>query len=299
MSKQVENKAWHPSSKWLSLFLIVISIVYIFSLYKINEKYEQQYEFNNRVINGSIQVNNPLIEIKPDTVSKNFYLDERDIAELNNHIDYLTLKLDTEVDRNQRNTEYNIDRLNLFMALGIGFLSLIGGLLPIAVNFISKHDIESRIKGIEDELNINTGILKASEEKIPIMDLLIFQIAVAKITSEDAWMLFANRSNSEKIILYFENIRLALESFNDNSQSFEGYNDSNLSYFKNIISELQGALLSGPIRNMNGKKEFQKRIDRLVKELHFFRMNKPDKFKDQIKVISGIISELKTLIENK
>lgn len=299
MAKKGENKPWHPSSKWLSSFLIAISVIYIISLYKINEKCGQQYNFNKEIKNESTQVKNPLIEIKPDTANKQFYLNEKDISALNNHIEYLTKKLETEVDRNQKNTEYNIDRLNLFMALGIAFLAIIGGLLPLAVNFISKHDIDSKIKTIEDKLNDSSATLKASDDKMPIIDMLILQNAVAKITSEDAWVLYTNRDRPEKIALYFENIRLALESFNDNLHSFEVYNNGNLSYFKNTISELKGALLSGPIRNINGKKDFQKKIDKLVKELHFFEVNDPSKFKAQLKIVSATLTELKTLVENK
>ena len=88
-------------------------------------------------------------------------------------------------------------------------------------------------------------------------------------------------------------------AFNDNSHSFEDYNRGNLTYFKNTISEFKGALLSGPIRNLNGKKEFQKTIDTLIIELHFFEVNEPNKFKAQLKIVSAKIAELKTLIKNK
>lgn len=299
MAKQVEKKQWHPSSVWLSIFLIAISAIYIFSLYKINEKCEVQYKFNKEILNNSIQVKNPLIEIKPDTSSNAFNLSEKEISKLNNHIEYLTEKLETEVDRNQRNAEFNIDRLNLFLALGIGFLALIGGLLPLAVNFISKHDIESKLKNIENRAKVSEETLKDAEKKMPIIDMLILQNAVAKITSEDAWKLFANRNKPEKIALYFENIRMALMAFNDNSHSFEEYNIGNITYFKNTISELKGALLSGPIRNLNGKKEFQKTMDTLIIELHFFEVNEPNKFKAQLKIVSAKITELKKIIENK
>lgn len=299
MAKQVEKKQWHPSSVWLSIFLIAISAIYIFSLYKINQKCEVQYNFNKEILNKSIQVKNPLIDIKPDTSSNAFNLNEKEILKLNNHIEYLTEKLETEVDRNQRNAEFNIDRLNLFLALGIGFLALIGGLLPLAVNFISKHDIESKLENIENRAKISEETLKDAEIKMPIIDMLILQNAVAKITSEDAWKLFANRNNPKKIALYFENIRMALMAFNDNSHSFEEYNIGNITYFKNTISELKGALLSGPIRNLNGKKEFQKTMDTLIIELHFFEVNEPNKFKEQLKIVSVKITELKIIIENK
>ena len=299
MAKTVEKKQWHPSSIWLSIFLIAISVIYIFSIYKINEKSEEQYNFNKEILNKSTQIKNPLIEIKPDTSIKKFNLYEKDISKLNNHIEYLTVKLETEVDRNQRNAEFNIDRLNLFLALGIGFLALIGGLLPLAVNFISKHDIESKLKDIENRAKVSEETVKDAEKKMPIIDMLILQNAVAKITSEDAWKLFANRNKPEKIALYFENIRLALMAFNDNSHSFEDYNIGNITYFKNTISELKGALLSGPIRNLNGKKDFQKTMDALIMELHFFEVNEHIKFKTQLKIVSIKIAELKTIIENK
>lgn len=299
MANQKEKRPWHPSSKWLSFFLMAISVIYIFSLYKINEKLEQQYSFNKDIKYESTQVKNPLIEIKFDVTNKRFYFTERDISNLNNHIEYLTKKLETEVDRNQKNAEYSIDRLNLFMALGISLLVLIGGLLPLAVNFISKHDIDLKIRSIESRLDESSATIKSSEEKMPIIDMLILQNAVAKITSEDAWKLFANRNKPEKIALYFENIRSALDAFNDNSHSFEVYNFGNLSYFKNTISELKGAMLSGPIRNVNGKKDFQKIIDKLIIELHFFEMNEPSKFKGQLRIVTTIITDLKKIVEAK
>ncbi len=299
MAKPVKKKQWHPSAIWLSIFLIVISVIYIFSIYKINEKSEEQYNFNKEILSNSTQIKSPLIEIKYDTSNKKFNLYEKDISKLNNHIEYLTEKLETEVDRNQRNAEFNIDRLNLFLALGIGFLALIGGLLPLAVNFISKHDIESKLKDMESRAKVSEETLKDAEKKMPIIDMLILQNAVAKITSEDAWKLFSNRNKPEKIALYFENIRLALLAFNDNSLSFEDYNFGNITYFKNTISELKGALLSGPIRNLNGKKDFQKTMDALIMELHFFEVNEANKFKTQLKIVSTKIAELKTIIENK
>ncbi len=297
MDKPIERKQWHPSSVWLSIFLIIISVIYIFSIYKINEKSAEQYNLNKEISNKSTQIKNPLIEIKPDTSSKKFNLYEKDISKLNNHIEYLTQKLETEVDRNQRNAEFNIDRLNLFLAIGIGFLALIGGLLPLAVNFISKHDIESKLKEIEKRAKVSEDTVKDAEKMMPVIDMLILQNAVAKITSEDAWKLFANRNKPEKIALYFENIRLALMAFNDNSRSFEEYNIGNIAYFKNTISELKGALLSGPLRNLNGKKDFQKSLDALIMELHFFEVNEPSKFKTQLKNVSTKIADLKIIIE--
>ena len=91
----------------------------------------------------------------------------------------------------------------------------------------------------------------------------------------------------------------ALVAFNDNLHSFEVYNIGNLSYFKNTISELKGAMLSGPIRNINGKKDFQKIIDKLILELHFFEINEPSKFKAQLKIVAATIAELKKLVEAK
>lgn len=299
MAKTVEKKQWHPSSFWLSIFLIAISVIYIISIYKINVKCEEQYNFTKEILSKSTQIKNPLIEIKSDTSTKKFNLYETDISKLNNHIEYLTEKLETEVDRNQRNAEFNIDRLNLFLALGVSFLALIGGLLPVAINFISKHDIESKLKDIEYRAKVSEKTVKDAEKKMPIIDMLILQNSVAKITSEDAWKLFANRSKPEKIALYFENIQVALMAFNDNLHSFEDYNIGNITYFKNTISELKGALLNGPIRNLNGKKEFQKTMDALIIELHFFEVNEPNKFRAQLKIVSTKIAELKTIIEDK
>lgn len=263
MAKQGEKKPWHPSSVWLSIFLIAISVIYILSLYKINEKCEQQYNFNKEIRNESIQVKNPLFEIKPDTANKKFYLNEKDISELNNHIEYLTKKLETEVDRNQRNAEYNIDRLNLFLALGIGFLALIGGLLPLAVNFISKHDIESKLKDIEKRAKESEDTVKNAEKKMPTVDLLILQSSVAKFTSTETLRLLSGDNQYADIANIIQRVISALKLFE--VSDYESYTTDNIAYLNEIITELRLALKYGSLRKSpSTTRALHKQLDEIV-----------------------------------
>lgn len=263
MAKQGEKKPWHPSSKWLSFFLIAISAVYIFSLYKINEKCEQQYNFNKEIRNESTQVKNPLLEIKPDTANKKFYFNEKDISELNNHVEYLTKKLETEVDRNQRNAEYNIDRLNLFMALGIGFLALIGGLLPLAVNFISKHDIETRLKEIEKRAEESEDTVKEAEKKMPTVDLLILQSSVSKLVSTETLRLLSGDNQYADIANIIQRVISALKLFE--SSDYQNYTEDNVAYLNEILKELRLALKYGSLRKSpSTTRALHKQIDEIV-----------------------------------
>ena len=71
------------------------------------------------------------------------------MQKFNDHIDYLSDKVEAEVKRTQDNNQYDIDRINVMLAIGIGLLTIIGGLLPLVVNFFSKEHLEKRMEGIE------------------------------------------------------------------------------------------------------------------------------------------------------
>lgn len=288
MAKQRENKSWHPSTVWLAIFLIAISGMYIFSLYKINEKCEKQYNFNKEIKSQSNQIKNPLIELKPDTANKKFYINENDISQLNNHIEYLTNKLETEIDRNQKNSEFNIERLNLFLALGISFLALIGGLLPLAVNFISKHDIEARLKDIEKRGKESEEIVKEAEKKMPTVDLLILQSSVAKFASTETLRLLSGDNQYADIANIIQRVISALKLFGDSD--YVHYTADNIAYLNEIITELRLGLKYGSLRKSpSTTRVLHKQLDEIVTYLD---SNEDKKINEFPTIIKQLVTKL-------
>lgn len=344
------NNVHHSNStKWYIGILIGVIILFIIGVVINIHLLNTQFDKNNKN-SSSRQITNPLINLKTDS-TKIYKLREEDLQKFNSHIEYLTDKVESEVKRTQENSQYDIDRINTFLALGIGLLAIIGGLLPIFVNYFSKENLEKRmsifedtcrgitdtateakehansakekaekaianIEGIDKQVNAanesyqnliteleplkaDVKNVKKAAEKIPYIDILGFQNAVAKLTSTDAMKLFVGDERIKWIIGYLENLILAIDSFDDVSHSFETYNENNLKGFLRIISELRVALFLGPIRRIPDGKSFQSKIDEVV--LHLTQFEKKDKmeYKAQLKVVSEMLTELMQLVKTK
>jgi len=335
---------------WYVGMIILLTIVIIVGFTINNYIINKQFINNSEAISKSKQINNPLKTLKIDS-TKIYKLKEADLQKFNDHIDYLSDKVEGEVKRTQENNQYDIDRINVLLAIGIGLLTIIGGLLPLVVNFFSREHLEKRMGDIEDDAKIiqlsskeamkqadtaKKDAIKANEsvtaieekvllanqsiekinndikplhkgldevkdavKKVPYIDLLVFQNAVAKLTSTDALKLFMGDERIKWIAGYLENLTSAIDSFDEVTHSFEKYTSINLKYFQNVISELKFALFLGPIRRIPDGRSFQSKIDEVVLLLSNFEKLDTKDFKTQLKKVSSVITELKTIIESK
>ena len=352
MAETTVNKPPKKSSaiNWY-VWMIVILILIIIAGMAINICImNKQFKKNEAAYSTSKQVNNPLRSLKPDS-TKSVNLKEEDLQKFNDHIDYLSDKVETEVKRTQENSQYDIDRINTMLAIGIGILAIIGGLLPIFVNYFSKENLEKRmeefeneskqitldanvakgkaneakgeakaasnkvkgldatiddVKGTVNKINeqlpkLHEGIdeLKKAAKKVPFIDLLSFQNAVAKLTSTDAMKLFVGDERIKWIVGYLENLILAINNFDDGIHSFSEYSEDNLKSFKSVISEFKVALFLGPIRRIPDGRSFQAKIDEAVALLGMFDKLEVKDYKEQLKAVSKTILELKELVEKK
>lgn len=328
----------------LIILMLVIISGFAINIYIMNK----QFTKNRTALSNSKQVNNPLKNLKVNS-KKQIRLKEEDLYRFNNHIDYLTEKVENEVKRSQENNQYDIDRINTFLAIGIGLLAIIGGLLPLVVNFFSRESLDKRMECIEDDAeliqlssseakrqaitakneaakatknlgkieekvkSVNKGVeqltseleplkkgldaVKEATKKIPYIDLLVFQNAVAKLTSTDALKLFIGASRYTDVAAYLQNLISAIDSFDDDL--FKNNTDFDAKYFKNVITELKLALRMGPIRRIPDGRSFQEKIDEVVSQLDTFETMKTKDFKTQLLTVSTTITELKNLVETK
>lgn len=329
--------------------MLIIFILIIIAGFAVNISFmNKQFSKNELSISKSHQLNNPLKSLQTDS-TKIYKLKQEDLNKFNDHIDYLSEKVEGEVKRTQENNQYDIDRINTFLAFGIGLLAIIGGLLPLVVNFFSRENLDKRMDDIQEEAktiqtesnaaklmadganekakaasDIVTGLddkvkeanisinelkkeitplkdglkeVKEATRKIPYIDLLVFQNAVAKFTSTDALKLFIGASRYNDVSAYLQNLISAIDSFDDDL--FENNADFDAKYFKNVVTELKLALRMGPIRRIPDGRSFQEKIDEVVVQLSKFEKMEPKDFKAQLKTVSTTISELKLLVETK
>lgn len=328
----------------LIIFILVIIAGFAVNICIMNK----QFSKNKQEISKSHQVKNPLKSLQLDS-TKIYKLKQEDLDKFNDHIDYLSDKVEGEVKRTQENNQYDIDRINTFLAIGIGLLAIIGGLLPLVINFFSRESLDKRMDSIQEEAKeiqtssnaaklaaegankkaktasdtvsgldskvkdaeksieevkeaitpLKDGLkeVKEATRKIPYIDLLVFQNAVAKLTSTDALKLFIGASRYTDVAAYLQNLIAAIDSFDNDL--FENNTDFDVKYFKNVVTELKLALRMGPIRRIPDGRSFQEKIDEVVLQLTKLEKMETKDFKEQLKTVSTSLTELKVLVENK
>lgn len=155
MAETTESKkTGHSNSlKWYIGIFIGVIILFLIAAWVNIGLLNKQFDKNETPLSNSKQSTNPLTNLKTDS-AKIYTLKEEDLQKFNDHIDYLSDKVDGEVKRTQENNQYDIDRINTFLAIGIGLLAIIGGLLPIFVNFFSKEHLEKQMEGFQTDCSI-------------------------------------------------------------------------------------------------------------------------------------------------
>jgi hypothetical protein len=67
-----------------------------------------------------------------------------EIEKINNHINALTEEVQKESSRAESSIDTDLNRLNLYMAIGIGFMTLLGIFVPILINVLSVQDLRDK-----------------------------------------------------------------------------------------------------------------------------------------------------------
>jgi hypothetical protein len=118
-------------------------------------------------------------------------LNKESIIEINNNLNLLAEEIYNERNRAESIIDKDIDRLNLYMAIGIGFMTLFGIFVPILVNLLSVNDLREKLKEMPpkktiDSLITNTqNALEKSEAIDTVMETLNhIQVDLNKLNPE-------------------------------------------------------------------------------------------------------------------
>jgi len=82
---------------------------------------------------------------------KQVLIDPKEINKINEHIDYLAEEVHKESNRAESIIDKDLDRLNLYMTIGIGFMTLLGIFVPLLINVLSVQDLKEKQKLILDK----------------------------------------------------------------------------------------------------------------------------------------------------
>lgn len=172
----------------LIVFLIVFSVFFVTQWITLNNNIKdltKKVEIDNL---GFKNVKTNLIDISSlKTDSLNVTLAKEDVERINSNLNALTSEIYNERNRAESIIDKDLDRLNLYMALGIGFIAILGVFVPILVNILTNDDLKRKQEVLTNDLKLtkceisNTAQESNSiKEKVDRIDLEAIDSAVKK-----------------------------------------------------------------------------------------------------------------------
>lgn len=191
MSKNSTIKHHHHNvliKNFLITFLIVFSALFALQWITITNNIKE-LKNNIETDNSSLKkVKTSLIDISTLKTDKlNIILTKKDVEKINSNLDALASEIYSEKNRAESIIDKDIDRLNLYMALGIGFIAILGIFVPILVNILTNDDLKRKQEVLTNELGVTKSDIintrnesNSIKEKVDKIDLNLIDSAVEK-----------------------------------------------------------------------------------------------------------------------
>jgi len=150
---------------WISVpvFLLMISLL-IFLWCSLDKNINDIREQNKKNYESIASLEKmSLIEIELTPLNKKqVIIESKEIEKINSHIKILTEAVQNEKNRTETLIDKDLSRLGTYMAVGIGFMTLLGVFVPILINVLSVQDLRDKQKDIDNEF----GSLKGDFDKL-------------------------------------------------------------------------------------------------------------------------------------
>jgi len=144
----------------------------------------------------------------------NVTIEIKELDKINNHIKFLTEEVQKQYSLTQNLIDNDINRLNLFITIGIGFLGFIGVFVPILTNLISSNDLSDRLSGLEVKTTDSTtkidDLSTRTDQALPVIEALRIHNSFARFINMSPHLLTHLRSkNGQK---YFSDILRSIKT---------------------------------------------------------------------------------------
>jgi cell division septum initiation protein DivIVA len=152
-------------------FTAIFSLLFCIQWYSLCNNLEEYKVEKQSQLENLKNVKTNLFDVsKYEKTKKIIILNKENIEEINGNLNRLAEEIYNEKNKAVTLIDKDIDRLNLYMAIGIGFLALFGIFVPLVINFLSYDDLKENQKNINSDLtSINKEVidLKKLTDKMP------------------------------------------------------------------------------------------------------------------------------------
>lgn len=147
-------------------FTAIFSLLFCIQWYSLCNNLEEYKVEKQSQLQNLKNVKTNLFDVsKFEKTKKIIILNKENIEEINGNLNRLAEEIYNEKNKAVTLIDKDIDRLNLYMAIGIGFLALFGIFVPLVINFLSYDDLK------ENQKNINSDLTSINKEVIDLKKL--------------------------------------------------------------------------------------------------------------------------------
>ncbi|MCA0348728.1 MAG: hypothetical protein LCH35_05655 [Bacteroidetes bacterium] len=244
----------------LVIFCITFVLLFCCQWYLVSKNLEEyKIEKTNQLIKLKNSKTN-LIDIDNLEKSKNYVVIKKDdLEEINSNINHLAEQVYSEQNKATTIIDKDIDRINLYMALGIGFIAIIGIFIPLVINFLSYDDLKEKLKEVHDKTkdldnkelemaikNANEALSKSAEiEEIktkvedvsPKVSTISLQIALNRINNMTSVAIKNIRINKDYTLFsdLFNHLKDELNKYKNDKNHSVNQNNSLIEALKDFI----------------------------------------------------------------
>ncbi|WP_445748863.1 hypothetical protein [Polaribacter sp.] len=261
-----EKRNFDLQSKIFVGFACCFICLFAFFWWKSTENLNSYKIEKDKQYNHLVKIKTNLINVdKIQQKDSLLVLNKESIIEINNNLNLLAEEIFNERNRAENIIDKDIDRLNLYMAVGIGFMTLFGIFVPILVNLLSVNDLREKLKEMPpkktiDSLISNTQKALEKSEAIdtvkenlqniqgelaklnPEISTITLQIAINRLfnLSPSAISRISRKGDFSLYKSLFENIKQELDRCNRN----ENHKISTSSSFRETIVDFADMLVN-------------------------------------------------------
>ena len=257
---------------WISIVFYLSFIVLFYCRWKNTNDEISEIKKDNQEFFRKIQEQKsygPFVIETKELNKKQVIIEPKEIEKINNHINNLSEKVYEEYHRAERIINNDIDRLNTYMAIGIGFMTLLGVFVPILINILNHQDLREKQKQLTDKVdgidvqkietaktNSETAIEKSNEalQKSEQVDNLTSKIENIETTIRESFPKISTLILQSAIVRYYNLVPYLLGVKQEDSihfkdligqikNGFSGCNSENTisilsdTYYKSIIMD--------------------------------------------------------------
>lgn len=162
--------------------MLLIIALFVFQWFYVKNHFELLKNEQLKTKSAQKDVSTFYFEFKK-TNDKQIILSPAEFKKMYEHVNGLAEKVSEESQRTKDIINQDIDRLNLYMAIGIGFISILGIFVPILVNILSFDDLKNKQKIQDDKLNSFESKEVILSAKINSLDESVKKIPLAELNS--------------------------------------------------------------------------------------------------------------------